>query len=318
MTDHAVDHSQAVTLAKPRALEHDVRLNALRWQQDQLGALSITVKTFGVQWERSDETINTWATIPIKGKPEVIEVDINYYLKPGTQMFHMVERKVRAVKGRIPTLKVPVQWNGSTPSTRSKHKDNVDFVMHNQDGGFVMVEVGVVTRKGRFLLTLQEVYAGQFAHTNVAHAKKAGLSYVPLTGENQVGVVLPLWDHNDYPGNDFIRTWGVEAPSLLQALHADGRTMALSKVDGAKWKPPALGKPRVEGRTRGVCTFFNVAAGYGFIWTPSEGEDKPARTHFVHFSDIEGGSFALEPMKVYEFDAVMEGEKSKAKSVRRA
>lgn len=319
-------HSNTTTL------EFDVKLQALRWNQQELGSLSIIVREFGILFEKTDNSINTWATIPTNGRPDRIEVDINYHLDSGVQLFHMIERQVRPIKGRIPTLMVPVVWMEKkrkgdkgkeetyhVPSTRSKHKDNIDLVMCNENGGFVMVEVAVVTRDGRFLLTLQEVYAGQVVHTNAAAAKKLGQKYVPLNGgEGLVGTVLPLWDHNAYPGNDFVRTWEKEACVLLPIFHDSGRSLPLSKTEAAKWDPPVrLGIPKKAEedeiqRIRGVCTFFNIAGGYGFIRDPSEDNN-----YFVHFSDIKGGLFALLPMKAYEFTPVRANDKYQAFEVRR-
>jgi cold shock CspA family protein len=311
--------THAAVLSKPttaagRSIEHDVAFG-LTWQNDQLGSLTLQVLHFGHTWDRADDTANTWAMIPVTGRPDHLEVVMKYQLASGVELVHISEQAPCKITGKkVPSLRVPITWNGAVPSIRSKHKDNVDLVMYNEFGGFVMIEVGLTTRKGKFFLTLQEVYAGQVAHTNVAGAKEVGLTYHPIH-ENLVAVVLPLWEHSAYPGADFLRTWSKEGAWLAEMLAAENKMSALTYTEAAEWNPSAYTASKDPERLRGICTFFNIAATYGFILVPAN-EGRVAQTYFVHFSDIQA-EFALQPMQVYEFFPVQEGNKWKAKQVRR-
>jgi cold shock CspA family protein len=312
MTTAAARSESKTTPETPRHVSHDIAFG-LRWSSDELGSVTLKVVEFGHTWDNSDDAQNVWALIPVTGKPEKLEVNITYRLKPGVKILHFGERIMRDVTGtRIPTLTVPITWNGDTPSIRSKHKDNIDLVLYNDLGGFVMIEVGLTTRKGRFYLTLQEMYAGQVVHTNPANAKKAGYEYHVLNKDKGlVATVLPLWEHCAYPGADFMKTWKQEGEKIVELLYKESKTIALSRAEAAVWNPPEMGVAKEEGRVRGICTFFNIAATYGFILVPETGE-----IYFVHFSDIQR-EFTLQPMKVYEFTPKMENGKRKALAVRR-
>ena len=165
------------------------------------------------------------------------------------------------------TLNVPVNWMDRVPQTRYPGQDNLDVIFFDSDLGFSDIQVGLVTRKGRFFLTAQRIFEGW-----VREGSEEGISFIPSRPEFA------------YPGSNYKGTWQ-EMGEVLSAIVRI--TSDVIKVLGAppllapepaKWIPAQM--PEEQRWQRGTVLFFNAITGTGMIL----GEDE--KLHFVHFSKI--------------------------------
>lgn len=155
-------------------------------------------------------------------------------------------------------LTVPVEWRDGTPHTRTRGKDNVDVVLVEENGHLVNLQVGVVTRAGRFFLTCQEIWAGWFLEDG---------SFVPSA-----------WEHN-YPGSDYAGMWAGTTQTIQDMVQELGLSLySRGEVQVPDWDPTF---PLNQGGWKsGVVLYFNAVTGTGLVHE-EDGED-----YFIHFSNI--------------------------------
>jgi hypothetical protein len=165
------------------------------------------------------------------------------------------------------TLNVPVKWAGGVPQTRHPGKDNLDVIFFDSELRFSDIQVGLVTRKGRFFLTAQKVFEGW-----VREEIEGSMCFIPSRPEFA------------YPGMNYKGIWKEmgEVLSVIARVTSDfikelGDTPFLTP-EPAKWIPAQI--PEQQKWQRGTVLFFNAITGTGMIL----GEDE--KLYFVHFSSI--------------------------------
>ena len=157
-------------------------------------------------------------------------------------------------------LTVPVEWRDGIPHTRRRGQDNADFILMEEGGHFVNLQVGIVTRAGRFSLTCQEIWRGWLLEDG---------SFVPSA-----------WKYN-YPGSDYAGMWAGTAQTIQDMVQELGLFLySRGEVQVPDWDPTF--PPNQESWKSGVVLYFNAVTGTGLV-RGEDGED-----YFIHFSRILG------------------------------
>jgi len=165
------------------------------------------------------------------------------------------------------TLDVPVYWMGGFPRTRHPGRDNLDVIFFDPELRFSDIQVGLISRKGRFFLTAQRIFEGW-----VREESKEGMRFIPSRPEFA------------YPGMNYQGIWKEmgEVLSVIARITSDIikalGTPPLLAPEPAKWIPAQM--PGQQKWQRGKVLFFNAVTGTGMIL----GEDE--KQYFVHFSKI--------------------------------
>lgn len=179
-------------------------------------------------------------------------------------------------------LTVPVSRkivnNVWVPHTRVQNQDNVDIIVVDGNLYFEDIQVSLLTRKGRFYIAVQRVYAGWMRIV-----------------EDEVHFV-PSDSVYAYPGADYRGTWknmGQVLATMTRVTHAVLETLGgrLPDVASATWQPKEVQK--LGGWSRGHLLFFNPITNYGHLL----GED--GNKYFVYGNnlvDVRGPVHLLEPM----------------------
>ena len=164
------------------------------------------------------------------------------------------------------------------PSTRQRGVDNVDIVLLREDGNFVEVQIGVVTRGKKFFITAQQIYKGWVARTVGDGVATTRYTFTPSDGVHA------------YPGANYECIWAGVSDELERVARHEGTSRWLSRVKPAKWNPPVV--PSRESWKSGVMLYFNLITGTGIVQDQFEVE------YMVHFSKIldAGPMPVLEPM----------------------
>lgn len=225
-----------------------------------------------------------WQEIVVTGKPSQISLNVTADPQEDIFSFTVFGGKAEHLFGEY-VLSVPVRWDGGIPVTRQKGVDNIDVILLDEDGPYTDIQIGLITRKGRFYVTTQRVYKGWITRTRGQRVGEVGFELVPTD---------PI---HAYPGCDYANTWRPMGEELIRLARELGTSRPLSRVRQlrevrcAKWAPPLV--PVSPGWSRGVVLFFNMITGTGQVEEIGTGE-----RYFVHFNQIlEGGPVALlEPM----------------------
>lgn len=162
-------------------------------------------------------------------------------------------------------LNVPIEWMDGRPRTRFPGRDNLDVIFIDDNLYIKDVQIGLVTRKGKFFVTAQVVFRGWIE-------------------EEQEMCFIPSQSEFAYPGMNYRDIW----KNMGEILSVMGRivtevTVSLSgapleKRNPAKWTSALL--PEKKSWMRGTVLFFNAVTGTGQIL----GEN--GERHFVHFSRV--------------------------------
>ena len=165
---------------------------------------------------------------------------------------------------------MPIEWEGTIPKTRIKHPesgkglDNCDVIFLDTRANYTDVQFGIVTRGGRFYLTVQIVYRGS----------------VRFPADNPIFTGDTLFN---FPGSDYGRTWdkmGEMVVRLGRMVH--DVTIALGyKLDMPtypEWRPAEVAA--ANGFLGGTVLYHNMVTGTGSIL----GMDN--KKYFVHFSRL--------------------------------
>lgn len=220
----------------------------------------------------------------------------------GTLPFTVFNGEVRQMAGWF-SVTVPVEWKGGAPFTRVKGKDNLDVVFMDKDGSFVDVQVGIITRHGRFFLTAQQIYKGLVVRTRQYEGGPVVHEFVPTD---------PV---HAYPGCSYDGIWGPMATEVIKAAIEDHTSRKLSEVRSkiVAWHPPQVSSPKPGSDWRqGVVMYFNMITGTGRVQDVTNGRD-----FFVHFNDVltEDAVPVLEPMSGVHF-RIPSPEATKVKSIK--
>jgi len=307
-------------VAPPKNAMQKVNEYDVTWNQELLGTLKLSVDGYNLVYSNGEIEGHSYSQISVPDRPTHINVQMIAELKPGVRLWHVSNgaEMRNCTTGNIPVFQVPVTWNapGSgfedgawVPHTRRKDIDNIDLILEDRSGRFIEVQVSITTRNGKFYLNLQEVYAGHNVRTTTAVAKRLGKVYHKID-EKRVAIVVPLFEHNAYPGADYLKTWNAIGVKLITECLKEGRSVCLSDATYAEWQQPAFPEPRKKGNLTGIVTFFNVVIGYGFIL----GSD--GKNYFLHFKNLDQ-EYLPVPMEFYEFHPGMDNGKPKAYHAKR-
>lgn len=209
-----------------------------------------------------------WAEIVGLGRPSSVRLTTTAAPKDGTTALAVNYGRAERLTEAGYVLDVPVRWmDGSIPHTREKYKDNVDITLLEQDGYFTDVQAGLVTRHGRFFVTLQQVYQGWVTRTRGSRVGEVAWGFTPAD---------PI---HAFTGARYEAIWAKMAEELMGVAREAGASSRLSRVEPAEWAPPDVG-PRT-GWKAGVMRFYNLITGTGQVEEVSGGGEQ-----FVHHSAI--------------------------------
>ncbi len=225
-----------------------------------------------------------WQEILVTDKSEHIDLRVGVNNQEDVFPFTVSGGKAEYLAGEC-VLSVPVRWDRDIPLTRQKGVDNIDVILLDEDGPYTDVQIGLITRRGRFYVTIQQVYKGWITRTRVNGAGRVAFELIPTD---------PI---HAYPGCDYANIWRPMGEELIRMARELGTSRPLSmvrklsEVKVVRWNPPLVSVS--SGWSRGVVLFFNMITGTGQIEQVGTGE-----LYFVHFNQILGGDQVpvLEPM----------------------
>lgn len=213
--------------------------------------------------------------LEVLGQPDVITVkvatsdsDIPPLIIYGGQTFESTAKM---------SIKVPVTWIDGKPKTRNPGFDNLDVIFIDEEMKIKDVQVGIITRRGKFILTAQVVYNG-------------------WVRGNEEMCFIPSRPEFAYPGMNYRETWKnmgeiVSAMGRMTTDIAKDLGVPLEEHEPAEWIPASI--PEIKNWKRGTVAYFNGITGTGMII----GED--GAKVFVHFKNIiteKGVTGVLLPM----------------------
>jgi cold shock CspA family protein len=213
-----------------------------------------------------------YANVPT-GNIKMSAIDLCVKVSPadeGTKIFVVKDGKAVEIGDESFSFSVPVKWDGPTPKTRLKGRDNIDVVILRPDGEFINAQCGLITRYGEFFLTAQTTYQGTVIRTR----KGGGVQWD----------FAPSRSIHAYPGATYAGIWSAMADAVMSEAKLAGLSQRKSTALIAEWKPPALPAPPENGSKWevGVVHYFNMITGMGEI------QDSKGAKYFVHFSKILG------------------------------
>ncbi|MDD5050635.1 MAG: hypothetical protein PHV93_02750 [Candidatus Pacebacteria bacterium] len=264
--------------------------------KSMFGNLHLQVSGFRLEFPEA-QAQNMWAAANIDrgDRPSAVRVLLSMQAVEGAKVLHCAAGEVTDVTaGSMPDLVVPVVYDGAAPRTREKDKDNIDIVILQRNGMFVQLQVSVITRGGVFYVGVQEIFAGQVVRTNASKVLKLGLKKETINGA-QVGLIVPLFEGNAYPGADYLNVFPRMGPKVIKYAVAHEMCVPLSECVVAKWAPEETPLPpnlkAEDGWMRAVVRSYNLVTGCGHLLC-DDGVDC-----FLHFSVIGGDFPSVPPMK---------------------
>jgi len=203
----------------------------------------------------------------MSGQPSSVQIIIEPVYQNITPLFIF---NGKACEYKKFALNVPIVWDSHIAMTRQSGRDNVDVIFLNSELGIQDIQVGVITRKGRFFITAQPVFQGR----------------IRKDGEENMEFIPSLPEYA-YPGMDYTKTWGEMSETIKIIAHVASDLSAflgvpLEEVTPAQWAPPQI--PDNKKWYKGTVLYFNAITGTGSIL----GED--GNRYFVHFSHILGNN----------------------------
>lgn len=314
-----------LTIPDPPKPEHRWAVRpgqSMTWGSRFFGTAAVEIQTHKLG-EVTERGINCWAPIELVGRPNWINFRVMVKLAEGVKCLFTKEgvivRDVTDPTSEPPLFNVQVDWFEGVPHTR-REGDNIDLLLLDNEGTFVQLEIGVVSRNGRFYLTFQEMYAGQVARTTAA--KAAQISAKTVTVGDHVGLVAPLYEENNYPGADFLATRGMVHGVVKYAIEL-GRSKTFSQCKIPKWESVPVTLPEKmasKGWQTATCLWYNLILGWGFAQL---GDGSSCFVHMANIIDDAGrtvmskGEFpVLEPMKMIAIKYKDESGKRKATAIR--
>ncbi len=260
--------------------------------------VSIEAAGFEVGETRMMETC-AWQEFLPKGRPSVIDLTVSVDTRGEDIIpFTVFGGEAKPLQG-YDILSVPVRWERGVPITRMAGVDNTDIHFLGYDGRDLDIQVGLITRRGRFFVTAQQLAKGWIVRG------REGYDFVPTD---------PV---HAYPGFKYSQIW----PRMGEAVERVAREFGtsrqkwsvkrLAEVKAAAWRPTYI--PERQGWLRGAPLFFNMISGTGVmaelrtILIDAAGQHLEdvdvGRKCFVHFSKVpnDGRVPVLEPMKSVYF-----------------
>jgi hypothetical protein len=236
---------------------------------------TVALAPVGYQEILGENTQNRFAYARIKkigagDHPQTIEVEGIAHSQSATHIFIVAEGKAVPIQEAF-TFTVPVEWNGNIPRTRFPGQDNIDVIFLAADGQFVDIQCGIITRKGLFYMTAQQVWKGNVVRTFAKGTREKAWMYAPTAAAHA------------FPGSDYGSLWTKMGEQVLsQALGASASEQK-SRVTVPKWDPPALSsQSNADGYREAAVLFFNLVTGTGHL------QDASGKKWFVHFNNILG------------------------------
>jgi hypothetical protein len=265
------------------------------WGRKEFGTLTLGTEQFRIGRE-AERGAFVWTRI-LKGHhtPSQMSIGFTANLPEGVRILRAQGGElVDVTTGSIPPLPVFIDWNNGhrrdsdpKPHTRRTDADNVDFVFLRKDGKFIQIQVSLVTRKGAFYISVQEVWGGQIVRTLLEKVQGLGFGYLTVTGAGNKSfgaLVVPLFDDNAHPDADYLKTFSKMGPKVIEYANKRGATSSLSDAVVAEWAPQEVAELPQElidaGYMTGVVKFFNAVVNYGFI----EGSD--GKSYFLYGDNI--------------------------------
>lgn len=282
--------------------------NIIEWSHPELGTVMVQLKQLSFTGEVFQEGPNTWRKINLRQHtPSEIVLEVGYELPKGVELLHgFVDRVINS--SEVPHLdpfKVKIEWSDgpqrdSDPIPNLSHGQDEDFQLYlvNKATGFLVhLDVSIVSRKGTFWVTVQEVLGAQVVkyddvlypdgvaeYTSVVFDEKDGKK----EGERVGYTLVPVYAENAYPGNDPVasmnRSYNKRGEKVLAYCDKLGIGVSVEHCAPAEWNPEwpehVPTDLRQKGYEEGVVLWYNLTIGGGFI-QPRIGE--PC---WVHFSKI--------------------------------
>lgn len=241
-----------------------------------------------------------WQEFHVHGRPRsILDLHVSVDVQGEDLIpFTVFGGEARPLRGYT-TLSVPVRWQKGVPITRQTGVDNTDVHLLGYDGRDLDIQVGVITRGGRFFLTAQQLANGWIVRG------RDGYDFVPTD---------PI---HAYPGFKYSQIWPKMGEAVEQVAREFGTSRQkwavkrLAEVRHVEWLPSYI--PQREGWLRGAPLFYNMISGTGHIGEMQMVAVDAARQHvskvevgrkcFVHFSKVPSNCLVpvLEPMKMLYF-----------------
>ena len=231
-------------------------------------AFGIDVKTGLREGQRHLGQMVAWCEIHPEGKPDSIELRVSLTQEDEERnpfVMYMGEAHDAPFD-----FQMPVKWEGTIPSTRIKHPesgkghDNCDVIFLDTRANYTDVQFGIVTRGGRFYLTMQVVFRGS----------------VRFQDDNPVFIGDTPFS---FPGGDYGRTWdrmGEMVARLGRMVRdvTESLGFELEAPTYAEWQE--VNVETTNGRLGGTVLYYNLITGTGNLL----GVD--GKEYFVHFSKL--------------------------------
>ncbi|MCH7828705.1 hypothetical protein IH982_02430 [Patescibacteria group bacterium] len=192
-------------------------------------------------------------SLSVAGRPDVIDIRVRAKGNGITPIAIYGGQPFEYAEDMEFLLQVPVQWkqqgNVWVPHTRERGKDNVDIILLDSNLRFKDVQVSLLSRKGRFYVVVQEVYAGWI------RVVEDEVRFVPSN---------PIYA---YPDADYRETWrgmGNVLATMARVVNGVLDTMGgtpLEEPTPAVWEPKEV--PNQDGWKRGHVLFFNPITNTG-------------------------------------------------------
>ena len=260
--------------------------------------VSVEARGFEVGETRVVGSSVAWQELLPKGRPSRIDLVVSVDIAGQDLIpFTIFGGKEEPLEG-FQILSVPVRWQGKMPVTRQTGVDNIDVHLMTYQGHDLDIQVGVITRRGRFFVTAQQLAKGWIVRG------REGYDFVASD---------PI---HAYPGFSYNRIWPRMGDAVERVAREFGASRQrwtvkrLAEVRAAVWRPNYILEK--EGFFRGAPLFFNMISGTGelvdfrelVVSNTHEVESVSVGSrHYAHFSKVPNGGPVpvLEPMRSVYF-----------------
>ncbi len=237
--------------------------NSIAWQSP-IGEVKISASGF---WLGKTESAAGyyWAEVKLGDRrPIELVITFAHNLVKGIIPFYCYAGQVIDCGDQeIPELHIPIEWqrmgNVWVPKTRVRDRDNADLVLRNEFGQFIDLQVAIVSRSGKFYLSIQEISSGQIMRLPSEVTEDVGYRDVNVDGRRFI--VVPILDAHAYPGADFLRYVMQRSGPALLTIAAKDRAYkdAEDGLDVPEWT--TFDFPVEAGWTGAVVLWFNPLIG---------------------------------------------------------
>jgi len=214
----------------------------------------------------------TFCELADVGRPEEIELHINVpNQRASDSAFFFSGTYARRLEADKVIHAIPIFWKENIPHTRHKGVDALRIVLLSREGAFADYEFGVMTRRGRFFLAAQQLYAGQ------------------LVKQGEEVCIFPTASLYNYPGSSYKNIWPLESQELVARVMLEQAELP-EFCDVPIWSPVAAspvtaGVEETSDWLLGHCYYWHLISGTGVVGRKERGEHLE-KTYFVHFKNI--------------------------------